>query len=204
MNNAIKNGLDIKEEYENYEDFTYYDDITKEYVIIDIDSFIKGIKLKKHHEKRVLSYDTVDKSTENRIFGFETDVAKHFSLSIANIFLKNKEALSKLEGYDEETIEEYLNEVFYGPEAVFIEEQRILNNPTHILLELDGIKTKNTMKHYKCKDLVFGEMTYCSPYNLYLALKMKGVKADYELVWGEKTELIDSDFIDWVEDVISE
>ena len=127
----------------------------------------------------------------------------HFSKSVATIMKNNYEELSKLEGFDKEQVDSYIEDALDGNDASLINNQTALLNATHILLGTDGLKAVNPVKHFRNRSGTADQHTsFGIGFNILTAARMKGIDVDYGLVWnmnhGSNEGTTTGTFIDWV------
>lgn len=106
-----------------------------------------GTGLVNKRNKAIPGFDTMDKSAEGDVFGTDTDQVVHFSKSVAQILSDNYEELSALKGFDQEAVDDYIEQVFNSDESALIEEQTNLLNATEILLANNGLNAAS-FAHY--------------------------------------------------------
>jgi len=173
------------------------------YVVTDLKGFMIGTGLVSKRNKAIPGFDAKDKSAENNAFGKPEDDTVHFSKSVATIMKNNYEELSKLEGFDKEQVDAYIEDTLDGENADYIANQTSLLNATHILLGTDGLKAVNPVKHFRNRSGTADEHTsFGVGFNILTAARMKGIDVDYSLVWnmnhGSNEGTTTGTFIDWV------
>ena len=194
--------IDVENSYKDYTSWLTKDENNK-YKIIDLKQFMIGTGLVNNRNKSIPGFDSKDKSAENNAFGKDNVDAVHFSKSIANIIKNNYDELSKLDGFNKEQIDEYIEDTILGEDADLINSQTALLNATHILLGIDGLKPVNPVKHFRNRSGTADQHTSFSiGYNILLAAAMYGIDVDYSLVWnmghGNNEGTSTGTFISWV------
>lgn len=195
--------IDVDSSYPDHESWLKYNEETKLYEITDMKGFMIGTGLVNQRNKAVPGFDAKDKSAENNAFGRPEDDTVHFSKSVAEILRDNYEELSKLDGFDKDQVDSYIEDTITGDNASYIEKQTALLNATHILLGIDGYKSVNPVKHYRNRSGTADQHTSFSiGFNILTAAAMKGIDVDYSLVWnmghGNNEGTSTGTFIDWV------
>ena len=202
LNQYVLNGeFDVEETDDNKSWLTK--DKDGNYVVTDLKGFMIGTGLVSKRNKAIPGFDAKDKSAENNAFGKPEDDTVHFSKSVATIMKKNYEELSKLEGFDKEQVDSYIEDALDGNDASLINNQTALLNATHILLGTDGLKAVNPVKHFRNRSGTADEHTsFGVGFNILTAARMKGIDVDYSLVWnmnhGSNEGTTTGTFIDWV------
>ena len=173
------------------------------YVVTDLKGFMIGTGLVSKRNKAIPGFDAKDKSAENNAFGKPEDDTVHFSKSVATIMKNNYEELSKLEGFDKEQVDAYIEDAIDGNDASLISNQTAPLNATHILLGTDGLKAVNPVKHFRNRSGTADQHTsFGVGFNILTAARMKGIDVDYSLVWnmnhGSNEGTTTGTFIDWV------
>lgn len=173
------------------------------YIVTDLKGFMIGTGLVNNRNKSIPGFDAKDKSAENNAFGKPENDTVHFSKSIAKILKDNYEELSKLDGFNKEYVDSYIEDALDGENADYIANQTHLLNATHILLGYDGLKTVNPVKHYRNRSGTADQHTsFGIGFNILTAARMKGIDVDYSLVWnmthGSNEGTSTGTFIDWV------
>ena len=202
LNQYVLNGeLDVEETDDNKSWLTK--DKDGNYVVTDLKGFMIGTGLVNNRNKSIPGFDAKDKSAENNAFGKPENDTVHFSKSIAKILKDNYEELSKLDGFNKEQVDSYIEDALDGENADYIANQTSLLNATHILLGYDGLKTVNPVKHYRNRSGTADQHTsFGIGFNILTAARMKGIDVDYSLVWnmnhGSNEGTTTGTFIDWV------
>ena len=116
---------------------------------------------------------------------------------------KNYEELSKLDGFNKEQVDAYIEDAIDGNDANYINNQTSLLNATHILLGIDGLRVVNPVKHFRNRSGTADQHTsFGIGYNILTAAEMNGIDIDYSLVWnmqhGSNEGTSTGTFIDWV------
>ena len=203
LNKFVMNG-EINVE-ETYGDSTSWLTKDKEgnYIITDLKGFMIGTGLVNNRNKAIPGFDAKDKSAENNAFGKPNTDTVHFSKSIATIMKNNYDELSKLNGFNKEQVDSYIEDTLDGEDASYINNQTALLNATHILLGTDGYKAVNPVKHFRNRSGTADQHTsFGIGYNILTAARMQGIDIDYSLVWnmehGSSEGTSTGTFIDWV------
>lgn len=199
---VLAGGINVEDTYEDYNSW-----LTKnkdgEYSVTDLRGFMIGTGLAKNRNKAIPGFDSKDKSAENNAFGRAEIDTVHFSKSVAAILKNNYEELSKLEGFDKEQVDAYIEDTLDGVDASFISNQTALLNATHILLGTDGLNAVNPVKYYRNRSGTADQHTsFGIGFNILTAAAMRGINVDYSLVWnmthGNNEGTSTGTFIDWV------
>ena len=206
LNQYVANGeLDVEATYGDYSNW-----LTKDkdgnYQVIDMKEFMIATGLVKRRNKAIPGFDSQDMSSENNAFGMPYDDTVHFSKSIAKIMKDNYDELSKLNGFNKEYVDSYIEDTIDGENADYIANQTKLLNATHILLGYDGLKTVNPVKYFRNRSGTADEHTsFGIGFNILTAARMKGIDIDYSLVWnmnhGSNEGTSTGTFIDWVNNI---
>ena len=202
LNQYVLNGeFDVEETDDNKSWLTK--DKDGNYVVTDLKGFMIGTGLVSKRNKAIPGFDAKDKSAENNAFGKPEDDTVHFSKSVATIMKNNYEELSRLDGFDKEQVDAYIEDALDGNDASLINNQTALLNATHILLGTDGLKAVNPVKHFRNRSGTADEHTsFGVGFNILTAARMKGIDVDYSLVWnmnhGSNEGTTTGTFIDWV------
>lgn len=202
LNQYVANGeFDVEETGDNKSWFTK--DKDGNYQVTDMKGFMIGTGLVNSRNKAIPGFDAKDKSAENNAFGKPEDDTVHFSKSVATIMKNNYEELSKLDGFDKEQVDAYIEDAIDGNDASLISNQTALLNATHILLGTDGLKAVNPVKHFRNRSGTADQHTsFGIGFNILTAARMKGIDVDYSLVWnmthGSNEGTTTGTFIDWV------
>ena len=203
LNQFVANGeIDVEATYGDYSKW-----LTKDkdgnYAVTDLRGFMIGTGLVNNRNKAIPGFDPMDKSAENDAFGKAEQDKVHFSKAVAKILKENYDELSKLEGFNKEQVDSYIEEALDGENAAYINNQTNLMNATHILLGYDGIKAVNPVKHFRNRSGTADQHTSFSVgFNIMLAAKSLGIDTDYALVWnmphGSNEGTSTGTFIEWV------
>ena len=202
LNQYVLNGeFDVEETDDNKSWLTK--DKDGNYIVTDLKGFMIGTGLVSKRNKAIPGFDAKDKSAENNAFGKPEDDTVHFSKSVATIMKNNYEELSKLDGFNKEQVDAYIEDALDGENADYIANQTSLLNATHILLGYDGLTTVNPVKHYRNRSGTADQHTsFGIGFNILTAARMKGIDVDYSLVWnmthGSNEGTTTGTFIDWV------
>ena len=197
--------IDVEINYPNYGNWLVKDK-NGNYSVTDLRGFMIATGLVNKRNKDIPGFDAKDKSAENNAFGRVEDDTVHFSKSVAKILQDNYDELSKLDGFDKEQVNAYIEDTITGENADYINNQTALMNATHILLGIDDIKAVNPVKHYRNRSGTADEHTSFSiGFNILTAAKMRGIDIDYSLVWnmthGNNEGTSTGTFIDWVNNI---
>ena len=173
------------------------------YIVTDLKGFMIGTGLVSKRNKAIPGFDAKDKSAENNAFGKPEDDTVHFSKSVATVMKNNYEELSKLDGFDKEQVDAYIEDAIDGNDASLISNQTALLNATHILLGTDGLKAVNPVKHFRNRSGTADQHTsFGVGFNILTAARMKGIDVDYSLVWnmthGSNEGTTTGTFVNWV------
>ena len=173
------------------------------YKVTDLKGFMIGTGLVNNRNKAIPGFDAKDKSAENNAFGRPEVDTVHFTKSVASIMKKNYEELSKLDGFNKEQVDAYIEDTIDGNDANYINNQTSLLNATHILLGIDGLRVVNPVKHFRNRSGTADQHTsFGIGYNILTAAEMNGIDIDYSLVWnmqhGSNEGTSTGTFIDWV------
>ena len=209
LNQFVANGeIDVEATYGDYSKW-----LTKDkdgnYAVTDLRGFMIGTGLVNNRNKAIPGFDPMDKSAENDAFGKAEQDKVHFSKEVAKILKENYDELSKLEGFNKEQFDSYIDEALDGENAAYINNQTNLMNATHILLGYDGIKAVNPVKHFRNRSGTADQHTSFSVgFNIMLAAKSFGIDTDYALVWnmphGSNEGTSTGTFIEWVNKICKE
>ncbi len=208
LNAAVANGgIDPDEAYKNYSNWLEKtEDGT--WKVTDLDGFMIGTGLVSRRNKAIPGFDTIDKSAEGDAFGTDTDQAVHFSKSVAQILSDNYEELSALKGFDQEAVDDYIEQVLNSDESALIEEQTNLLNATEILLANNGLNAASFAHYWRDRSGTADQHTSFSVgYNILLAAQLRGATVDYHLVWdmqhGNNEGTSTGTMIDWINEICS-
>ena len=205
LNKYVSNGdIDIEVTDDNKSWLTK--DKDGKYIITDLKGFMIGTGLVNNRNKAIPGFDAKDKSVENNAFGKAENDTVHFSKSVATILKENYDELSKLDGFDKDIVDEYIENTITGENADYINNQTALLNATHILLGIDGLKAVNPVKYFRNRSGTADQHTSFSiGYNILIAARMNGIDTDYSLVWnmqhGSNEGESAGTFIDWVNNI---
>ena len=173
------------------------------YKVTDMKGFMVGTGLVNNRNKAIPGFDAKDKTAENNAFGRPEIDTVHFTKSVASIMKKNYEELSKLDGFNKEQVDAYIEDTIDGNDVNYINNQTALLNATHILLGIDGLRAVNPVKHFRNRSGTSDQHTsFGVGYNILTAAEMNGIDIDYSLVWnmqhGSNEGTSTGTFIDWV------
>ncbi|MCR4745898.1 MAG: hypothetical protein K5894_11820 [Lachnospiraceae bacterium] len=206
LNAAVANGdVDPETAYTDYDSWlTKNDDGT--WTVTDMDGFMVGTGLVNQRNKAIPGFDPIDKSAENDAFGSSEEGAVHFSAAVGQILKDNYDELSKLDGFDKEAVDEYIETTLSGEEAELLETQTNLLNATEILLGNNGYESVDPALYWRDRSGTADQHTSFSVgYNILLAAQMKGLDVDYHLVWdmvhGSNEGTSTGTFIDWINEI---
>ena len=206
LNKMVASGeIDPETKYSDYNEWLTKD---KEgnYSVTSLKGFMIGTGLVKNRNKAIPGFDAKDKSAENNAFGKPEIDKVHFSKSVAKIMKDNYDELSKLDGFDKDIVDSYINDTIEGADAEYINYQTALLNATRIMLGADGIKAVNPAKHFRNRSGTADQHTsFGIGYNIMLAALSKGSTIDYSLVWdmphGSNEGTSTGTFIEWVNSI---
>ena len=175
--------------------------------VTDMRGFMIGTGLVNNRNKAIPGFEALDKSAENDAFGKPEKSAVHFSRSVAQILSDNYQELSKLDGFDAEQVDLYIEEALTGEGADDIARQANLLNATEILLGYDGLSAADPAQHWRDRSGTADQHTSFSiGYNILLAAQMRGLDIDYHLVWnmghGSDEGTSTGTFIDWINSIM--
>lgn len=208
LNKYVSNGdIDIEVTDDNKSWLTK--DKDGNYAVTDLRGFMIGTGMVNNRNKAIPGFDPMDKSAENDAFGKEEQDKVHFSKAVAKILKENYDELSKLEGFNKEQVDSYIEDALDGENATYINNQTNLMNATHILLGYDGIKAVNPVKHFRNRSGTADQHTsFGIGFNIMLAAKSLGIDTDYALVWnmphGSNEGTSTGTFIEWVNKICKE
>ena len=174
--------------------------------VTDLRGFMIGTGLVNNRNKAIPGFDPMDKSAENDAFGTPEQNAAHFSRSVAKLLSDNYDELSKLDGFNAEYVDAYIEEALTGEGADAIAQQANLLNATEILLGSDGLHAVDPAKYWRDRSGTADQHTSFSVgYNILLAAQMLGSDVNYHLVWnmghGSNEGASTGTFIDWINDI---
>ena len=171
--------------------------------VTDLKGFMLGTGLVHQRGKDIPGFDTLDKTAYNSGFGTSKAPTAHFSRRIAQILEDHYDELSKLEGFDAEQVDSFIEEALTGSDADHIANQTRLMNATTILLGREGLEPVHVAPHWRIRSGTLDEHTsYSIGYNIAHAARTRGADVDYSLVW----DMIHSNdegtttgtYVDWV------
>ena len=206
LNALVEAGeIDPAAEYPDASDWLVQKDDSS-WAVTDLRGFMIGTGLVNNRNKAIPGFDTMDKSAENDAFGTPDQKAVHFSRSVAQILKDNYEELSKLDGFDAEQVDSYIEDALTGDGAESIAKQADLLNATEIMLGANGLHTVDPAQYWRDRSGTADQHTSFSVgYNILLAAQMKGLDVDYHLVWnmghGSQEGSSTGTFIDWVNEI---
>ena len=174
--------------------------------VTDLRGFMIGTGLVNNRNKEIPGFDPMDKSAENDAFGKPEQSTVHFSRSVAQILSDHYEELSKLEGFNVEQVDSYIEDALTGNCADIVAQQANLLNATEILLGSDNLNAVDPAQHWRDRSGTADQHTSFSVgYNILLAAQMRGLDVDYHLVWnmghGSKEGTSTGTFIDWINQI---
>lgn len=204
LNAAINNGELTKADLKNTS--SWLKGKKGSYKVTDLAGFIDNTNLVRI--KDIPGFDTIvgiRDLQEADAFGTETDSYNNFSASVAAVLEKNKAEFSKYEGYNEEAVNAYIK----GSKSEAVAEQTNLMNATEMLLGTNGYKLVNPAKYIRTRNGTADPHTsFTIAFNLTTAATMKGLDADYGLVWGMEhgnaEGISTGTMIDWVKNIVPE
>lgn len=208
LNAAVRNGdVDPETAYSDYSAWLQKNE-DGSWSVTDLDGFMTGTGLVNSRNKAIPGFDTMDNSAEGDAFGDSTDGTVHFSASVAQILKDNYDELSKLDGFDQEQVDDYIDGALTGEKASLVETQTNLLNATEILLGNNGLKAVDPAEYWRDRSGTADQHTSFSVgYNILLAAEMQGAEVDYSLVWdmrhGNDEGTSTGTFIDWINEICS-
>ncbi|MBQ3462914.1 MAG: hypothetical protein IJH36_07345 [Clostridia bacterium] len=170
LNSYVEAGeIDPDEEYGDYSSWlTKNSDGT--YSVTDMDAFMVATGLVNNRGKDVPGFDTLDKSAENNAFGTADESAVHYSSSVAQVLSDNYEELSKLDGFDADQVDNYIEEALEGNVSDTVVTQRNLMNATAMMLGTGEAKAVDPAKYWRVRSGTSDQHTSFSiGYNICLA-----------------------------------
>ena len=195
------------------EDFSWvtYDSSTNKAKITSVGDFAKKCK---SPTKSVGAFDSFNKTqAENYVFGVDgANYAKHFSQIISDLLNKNKDAYSKLGGWDASYPDEYTKDLAKTDSiGKTIKERVSIYNPMFYLSEhYEGYQRSDVADYFRINSGIFQSDTgNVVEMNLYLALLNYGKNAEFTTVWekqhvkAERTGSAEDNFIAWVNKIES-
>ncbi len=204
LNAAVNNGEVKKSDLKNTSE--WLSGKKGSYKVTDLAGFIDNTNLIRI--KDIPGFDTIvgiRELQEADAFGTETTAYNNFSASVAAVLEANKTELSKYDGYNEEAVNAYIK----GASSADVAEQTNLMNATEMLLGTNGYKLVNPAKYIRTRNGTADPHTsFTIALNLTTAAAMKGIDADYGLVWGMEhgnaEGVSTGTMVDWVKSVVPE
>jgi hypothetical protein len=185
--------------------------------VTDLRGFMIGTGLVNNRNKAIPGFDTFDKSAENDAFGRPETESVHFAAGIGQILSDHYEELSALEGFDQEAVDAFIEDILTGEDAAYIENQTDLLNATEIMLRAAGALTGegadtegpvavDPALYWRDRSGTADQHTSFSVgYNILLAAQMMGRDIDYHLVWnmghGSNEGSSTGTFIGWIKEI---
>ena len=206
LNAMVEAGeIDPAAEYPDSSDWLVQKD-DGSWAVTDMRGFMIGTGLVNNRNKAIPGFDTMDRSAENDAFGTPDQKAVHFSRSVAQILSDNYEELSRLEGFDVEQVDSYIEDALTGEGADDIAKQADLLNATEIMLGANGLQAVDPAQYWRDRSGTADQHTSFSVgFNILLAAQMDGLDVDYHLVWnmghGSQEGSSTGTFIDWVNEI---
>lgn len=191
------------------------------YQVVDLDGFIHNfgnygtedtIGEVFGRNKNIPGFDTLSKDAENNAFGYNDQVAVHYSSTIAKVMQDNYDKYMELATDEEkEQIDAFIEDTLTGEEADFIANQTYLMDAMEILFaHKAGTQDTTIAPHWRIRSGTSDQHTsFTIGYNTALAVWANDIDCDYSLVWrmihgGEQEGTSTGTFIDWAEDIMSD
>lgn len=175
------------------------------YSVTDLAGFITGTGLVRN--KDIPGFDAMDLSAENDAFGAADTQAVHYSASIAGLLQENYDEFSAMEGFDQEAVDQYIEDALTGETASDVADQTYLMNATQIMLNVaKGAEEADIAQYWRTRNGTADQHTSFSvAYDICLAAQMAGADADYALVWnmghGSNEGNNTGTFVDWIREI---
>lgn len=169
------------------------------YEVTDLAGFINGTRLKRN--KDIPSFDTFHNTQESNAFGAEDIDKSHFSRIVADVLKENYERYSKMEGFENEDVDDYIAQ---ANDPYVIKQTELMASMLTMLK-----KDCTPAKHWRTRNGSFDEHTSFSiAYTLAMAANAHPLveSVDYGLPWmephcgAEGTQSAGS-FEEWVEKI---
>ena len=211
--NAATSSLDLSGTYETPQDYidalnadgdwVSYDASTGEVTITSVEAFTKALK---NASKNLGAFDQLDADQgENTLFGYGDGEGAHFDATLASILEKLGSSYADAYAEDLTRTDSVGNTVDVRLE---------MYSPLYYLLESqDGYNTSNVAKYWRIRTGINqGDTALSTEVNLALAAEANPnvESVDFATVWGqghtmaERTGDADTNFIDWVNDCMSQ
>ena len=191
------------------------------YAVVDIDGFIHNfgnygnvdeIGTVFSRNKSIPGFDLLDLSAENNAFGYDDQVAVHYSRTVAQVLADNYDRYLELMNDEEkEQVDLWIEQALTGDEADFLVEQTYLMDAMEILQKAAAGEEETTIApHWRIRSGTADQHTsFTIGYNTALAVLENGVDCDYSLVWamihGSEIEGTSTGtFIDWAAAILAE
>lgn len=185
------------------------------YAIVDLDGFVRNfgnygdpdtIGEVFGRNKNIPGFDTLALDAENNAFGYDDQVAVHYSATVAVVMQENYDKYLELMTEEEkEQVDLYIEQALTGDEAEFLEYQTYLMDAMEILYQIaDGKEEATIAPHWRIRSGTADQHTsFTVGYNTALAVEANGIDCDYSLVWvmihGNELEGTSTGtFVDWV------
>ncbi len=189
------------------------------YAVTDLDGFIhnfgnggdpESIGEVFGRNKNIPGFDTLNMDAENNAFGYDDQVAVHYSATVAQVMQDNYDKyLDLMTDEEKEEVDLYIEEALTGDEASYIGEQTYLMNTMEMLFDIaDGNADAEIAEHWRIRSGTADQHTaFTVGYNLSLAVEANDVDCDYSLVWamvhGDEIEGTSTGtFVEWVNDLM--
>ena len=189
------------------------------YEIIDLDGFIHNfgdygnpdtIGQVFGRNKNVPGFDTLALDAENNAFGYNDQVAVHYSATVGKVLADNYEKYLPLMTEEEKaSVDLWIEQTLEGELAEFLEYQTYLMDTMEILYDYkDGKVEMDPCQYWRIRSGTADQHTsFTIGYNLALSLIANGFDTDYHLVWamihgGEVEGTSTGTFIDWAESIL--
>ena len=128
--------------------------------------------------------------------------------SVAKLLKDNYERYSTLDGFDQDTVDTFIDHALTGEGAEAIANQEYLVNATHIMLDIAaGKQDADIAKYWRTSNGTADQHTSVSvAYNITRAAQMAGADVDYALVWamghGSNEGTTTGTFVDWIKSIV--
>ncbi len=205
----------------NSEDETWIEQLEDgSYAVTDLDGFIHNfgnygaedtIGEVFGRNKNIPGFDTLSKDAENNAFGYDNQVAVHYSSTIGKVMQDNYDKYMAIATDEEKSqIDSFIEDTITGDEAEFIADQTYLMDAMEILFEhRAGNQDTTIAPHWRIRSGTADQHTsFTIGYNTALALWANDIDCDYSLVWrmihgGEQEGTSTGTFVDWAEDILA-
>ncbi len=189
--------------------------------IVDLDGFIHNFGNYGRIEelgqvfgrnKNIPGFDTLALDAENNAFGYDDQVAVHYSATFGKVMQDNYDKYMAIATDEEKAqIDEWIADTITGDEASFLEYQTYLMDAMEIMQNAArGGQETTIAPHWRIRSGTADQHTsFTIGYNTALAVLENGLDCDYSLVWamihgGELEGTSTGTFIDWALDILAE